>query len=90
MADSALLNLRLLRILKFQQILTDKDTYMKFILALGMRESNVRPYQLQLAHVTVLIFTLVSVSTGLIYMAEHKVNLDIWTTSPPCNLASRH
>ncbi len=76
-ANSALLNLRLLRILKFQRILTDKDTYMKFELALGMRESDVRPYQLQLARVAVSIFTLVSVSTGLIYAAEHEVNPDI-------------
>lgn len=76
-ANSALLNLRLLRILKFQRILTDKDTYMKFELALGMRMSDVRPYQLQLARVAVSIFTLVSVSTGLIYAAEHEVNPQI-------------
>jgi hypothetical protein len=43
-------------------------------LALGMKESDVRPYQLQLARVAVSIFTLVSVSTGLIYAAEHEVN----------------
>ena len=76
-ANSALLNLRLLRILKFQRILTDKDTYMKFELALGMKMSDVRPYQLQLARVAVSIFTLVSVSTGLIYAAEHEVNPQI-------------
>jgi voltage-gated potassium channel len=73
-SNSALLNLRLLRILKFQRILTDKDTYMNFELALGMRERDVRPYQLQLARVVISIFTLVSVSTGLIYAAEHEVN----------------
>ena len=73
-ANSALLNLRLLRILKFQTILTDKKTFMKFEIALGMKESDVRPYQLQLARVAVSIFTLVSVSTGLIYAAEHEVN----------------
>ena len=63
--------------LKFQRILTDKDTFMKFELALGMRESDVRPYQLQLARVAVSIFTLVSVSTALIYAAEHEVNPQI-------------
>lgn len=73
-ANSALLNLRLLRILKFQTILTDKKTFMKFEIALGMKESDVRPYQLQLARVAVSISTLVSVSTGLIYAAEHEVN----------------
>ena len=76
-ANSALLNLRLLRILKFQRILTDKDTYVKFEMALGMKKSDVRPYQLQLARVAVSISTLVSVSTGLIYAAEHEVNPQI-------------
>ena len=73
-ANSALLNLRLLRILKFQRVLTDENTYMNFELALGMKKSEVRPYQLQLARVVISIFTLVSVSTGLIYSAEHEVN----------------
>lgn len=73
-SNSALLNLRLLRILKFQRVLTDEKTYMKFEMALGMKRSDVRPYQLQLARVLISIFTLVSVSTGLIYTAEHDVN----------------
>ncbi len=47
---------------------------MNFELALGMKKSEVRPYQLQLARVVISIFTLVSVSTGLIYSAEHEVN----------------
>lgn len=76
-ANSALLNLRLLRILKFQRVLTDETTYMNFELALGMKKSDVRPYQLQLARVVISIFTLVSVSTGLIYSAEHEVNPQI-------------
>jgi voltage-gated potassium channel Kch len=76
-ANSALLNLRLLRILKFQRVLTDETTYMNFELALGMKKSEVRPYQLQLARVVISIFTLVSVSTGLIYSAEHDVNPQI-------------
>lgn len=73
-ANSALLNLRLLRILKFQRVLTNQNTYMNFELALGMKKTDVRPYQLQLARVVISIFTLVSVSTGLIYTAEHDAN----------------
>ena len=76
-ANSALLNLRLLRTLKFQRVLTDENTYMNFEMALGMRKTDVRPYQLQLARVIISIFTLVSVSTGLIYTAEHEVNPQI-------------
>lgn len=73
-ANSALLNLRLLRILKFQRVLTDQNTYMKFEMALGMKQTDVRPYQLQLARVVISIFTLLSVSTGLIYTAENETN----------------
>jgi voltage-gated potassium channel len=73
-ANSALLNLRLLRILKFQRVLTNENTYMNFEMALGMKQTDVRPYQLQLARVVISIFTLVSVSTGLIYTAEHDAN----------------
>jgi hypothetical protein len=58
-ANSALLNLRLLRILKFQRVLTNQNTYMNFELALGMKKTDVRPYQLQLARVVISIFTLV-------------------------------
>eukprot|EP00571_Detonula_confervacea_P004173 CAMPEP_0172315506 /NCGR_PEP_ID=MMETSP1058-20130122/25409_1 /TAXON_ID=83371 /ORGANISM="Detonula confervacea, Strain CCMP 353" /LENGTH=481 /DNA_ID=CAMNT_0013029591 /DNA_START=6 /DNA_END=1448 /DNA_ORIENTATION=+ len=75
--NSSLLNLRLLRILKFQRVLTDENTYMNFELALGMKKTDVRPYQLQLARVLISISTLVSVSTGLIYTAEHEVNPQI-------------
>lgn len=73
-ANSALLNLRLLRILKFQRVLTDQNTYMNFGMALGMKQTDVRPYQLQLARVVISIFTLLSVSTGLIYTAENETN----------------
>ena len=72
--NSALLNLRLLRILKFQRVLTNRNTYMNFEMALGMKKTDVRPYQLQLARVVISIFTLVSVSTGLIYTAEYEAN----------------
>lgn len=76
--SSALLNLRLLRILKFQRVLTNQRTYTEFMQALGMmKKTDVRPYQLQLARVIITIFTLVSVSTGLIYTAEHEVNHQI-------------
>lgn len=73
-ANSALLNLRLLRILKFQRVLTDQNTYMNFGMALGMKQTDVRPYQLQLVRVIISIFTLLSVSTGLIYTAENETN----------------
>lgn len=73
-ASSALLNLRLLRILKFQRVLTDQNTYMNFEMALGMKQTDVKPYQLQLARVVISIFTLLSVSTGLIYTAENETN----------------
>jgi voltage-gated potassium channel len=73
-ANSALLNLRLLRILKFQRVLTDQNTYMNFEMALGMKQTDVKPYQLQLARVVISIFTLLSVSTGLIYTAENETN----------------
>lgn len=73
-SNSALLNLRLLRILKFQRVLANQNTYMNFGMALGMKQTDVRPYQLQLARVVISIFTLVSVSTGLIYTAEHDAN----------------
>ena len=64
--SSALLNLRLLRILKFQRVLTNQRTFADFRIALGImdRKTDVRPYQLQLARVIISIFTLVSVSTG--------------------------
>ena len=75
--SAALLNLRLLRILKFQRVLTDQNTFSSFQMALGMQRTAVRPYQLQLARVVISIFTLVSVSTGLIYAAEHEVNPNI-------------
>ena len=77
--SSALLNLRLLRVLKFQRVLTDQKTYADFEMAIGMRKrtSDVRPYQLNLARVIISIFTLVSVSTGLIYTAEHETNPQI-------------
>mmetsp|Transcript_10506 Transcript_10506/g.11595 ORF Transcript_10506/g.11595 Transcript_10506/m.11595 type:complete len:512 (-) Transcript_10506:72-1607(-) len=72
-----LINLRLLRILRLQRVLIDYETFTKFELALGLNPSAVRPYQLQLARIIISIFTLLSVTAGLIYSAEHVVNPDI-------------
>jgi hypothetical protein len=77
MSNSGLVNLRLLRILRFSRILQDMETFAKFEIALGLKPSAVKSYQLELARVILSIFTLISVSTGLIYTAEHKVNPDI-------------
>jgi len=74
MTNSALANLRLLRILRLQQLLYDMETFGKVEVALGIKPGDVRPYQLQLARVVISIFTLCSVSSGLIYAAEHEVN----------------
>jgi hypothetical protein len=77
-ATSALLNLCLLRILKFQRVLTNKDTYMKFEMALGMRERDMQPYHLQLSRIAFLsVFTLVSVSTAAIHAAKPEMNPQI-------------
>lgn len=76
-SNSGLINLRLLRILRLQRVLTDMNTFTQFELSLGLNASDIRPYQLQLARVVLSIFTLLSVSTGLIYSAEHDVNPNI-------------
>jgi len=73
-SSSGLINLRLLRILRLQLVLSDLETFGKFEMALGLRPSDVRPYQLQLARVILSVFTLISVSTGLIYTSEHTAN----------------
>ena len=76
-SNSGLVNLRLLRILRLQRVLTDMNTFTQFELSLGLNASDIRPYQLQLAKVVLSIFTLLSVSSGLIYSAEHDVNPNI-------------
>jgi voltage-gated potassium channel len=77
-SPSALVNLRLLRILRLQRVLQNMGTFQKFTGALGLPGfSSVKPYQLQLARVVLSLFTLLSVSTGLIYAAEHTVNPDM-------------
>jgi voltage-gated potassium channel len=75
--SSGLQVLLLLRVLRFRRVLTDINTFGRFAVALGIRRSDVRPYQLQLARVLLSIFTLLSVASGLIYTAEHDVNPDI-------------
>ena len=72
--NSALVNLRLLRLLRLQELLVDQETFSRVEVTLGVEPSNVRPYQLQLTRVLISIFTLCSVATGLIYTAEHEVN----------------
>jgi hypothetical protein len=77
-SQSGLVNLRLLRILRLQRVLQNMGTFQKFTGALGLPGfSSVQPYQLQLARVVLSIFTLLSVSTGLIYAAEHTFNPDM-------------
>ena len=74
--DHLLVNLRLLRLLRFQRFLVDFETFERFQVATGLRfgQDNVRKYHLQLARVILTIFTLLTVSAGLVYTAEHVVN----------------
>jgi len=76
MSNTALINLRLLRILRLQRVLVNPESFQKFLNALGIEENFVvtQPYQLDLARVLLSIFTLLSVASGLIYTAEHGVN----------------
>jgi Ion channel len=73
-SPSALINLELLRVLRLRRVFQDMKTFTKFERALGIRNSGVQVWQLQLARVLFSLFTLLSVSTGLIYTAEHVVN----------------
>ncbi len=73
-SPSALINLELLRVLRLRRVFQDMTTFTKFERALGIRNSGIQVWQLQLARVLFSLFTLLSVSTGLIYTAEHDVN----------------
>jgi hypothetical protein len=64
----------LLRLLRLQEFLTDIETFKKVAEVLGVESEGLRPYQLKLGRVVITIFSLLSVSTGLIYTAEHEVN----------------
>lgn len=72
--EGALINLRLLRILRLQRVLKDQATFHNFTSALGFQSSNVKSYQLQLVRVLISVYTLFSVTAGLIYTAEYTVN----------------
>jgi voltage-gated potassium channel Kch len=78
---SGLFNLQLLRVLRLQRFLQDLDTFEPFVeQALGktnMKTNIAQDWQLQLARVVLTLFTLISVSTGLIYTAEHLTNPNI-------------
>lgn len=78
-SSSGLVNLRLLRILRLQRVLRSMESFADFQMALGIPRTEVKPYQLELARVVLSIFTLLSISTGLIYSTEHAVNPDIPT-----------
>lgn len=74
-SKGGLLNLRLLRILRLQRVLTNMETFASFQRALGVtKPRDVKAYELQLARVLLSLFTLLSVATGLIYTTEHNVN----------------
>jgi Ion channel len=73
-SSSTLVNLRLLRILRLQRVLSNVDTFSAYARALNLTPGEIRPWQLPLARVILSIFTLLSVATGLIYAAEHSTN----------------
>ena len=75
--SGVLVNLRMLRVLRLQRVLKDYETFCKFEQAVGLDPSDIRPYQLELARVVISIFTLLSVTAGVVYSAEHLVNPDI-------------
>jgi hypothetical protein len=60
-----------------KRVLTDQSTFSRFERALGIPSTDIKGWQLQLARVSLSIFTLLSVATGLIYTAEHRVNPSI-------------
>ena len=70
-------NLRLLRIVRLQRSLEDKETLSRDLMALGLPAYEVRPYRLQLAKAFLTLFTLLSVSSGLVFAFEHTVNPQI-------------
>ena len=74
---SALINLRLLYVLRLQRVLQDLDTFRRFGDTLMIPTDQVQGWQLQLARVVLSLFTLLSVAAGLIYTAENAVNPNI-------------
>ena len=69
--------LRLLRVLRLQRYLQDTESFKNFQLAVGIEQTEVRPYQLELARVGSSLLTLIFIATGSIYEAEHQVNENI-------------
>lgn len=65
--------LRLLRVLRLQRYVQDIQSFRRFEEALGL-QTEVKPYQLEVARVITSIFTLLFISSGLIYNAEHIQN----------------
>jgi len=78
---SGLFNLQLLRVLRLRRFLRDLDAFERFAeQALGRTNVDryiVQDWQLQLARIVLLLFTLISVATGLIYTAENRLNPNI-------------
>ncbi len=74
---TVLSSLRLLRILRLQRFLVDFDSFAKLEMAIGLSPSELKISQLQFARVFSSLFTLLYISTGLIYAAEHSVNSQI-------------
>jgi len=69
--------LRLLRVLRLQRYLQDTESFNRFQEAVGIEQTAVRPYQLELARVGSSLLTLIFIATGSIYEAEHAVNENI-------------
>ena len=53
------------------------SAFNRFQLAVGIEQTEVRPYQLELARVGSSLLTLIFIATGSIYEAEHGVNENI-------------
>ncbi|GAB5366804.1 hypothetical protein AAMO2058_001175100 [Amorphochlora amoebiformis] len=71
---SPLIFFKLLRIFRLMRYLEDFDTFRDLEIALGLKPSEIRPYQLQLARVLLSLTSAFFFISGLIYLAENKVN----------------
>ena len=72
--DDGFAFLRLARVLRLQRYVQDIRSFRRFEAALGFNPLDVQPYQLEVARVVSSIFTLLFVSSGLIYKVEHLQN----------------
>eukprot|EP00591_Stephanopyxis_turris_P011018 CAMPEP_0195515370 /NCGR_PEP_ID=MMETSP0794_2-20130614/6456_1 /TAXON_ID=515487 /ORGANISM="Stephanopyxis turris, Strain CCMP 815" /LENGTH=352 /DNA_ID=CAMNT_0040643773 /DNA_START=251 /DNA_END=1309 /DNA_ORIENTATION=- len=66
--------LRVLRIARLQRFVRDFESFAQVEMALGLKPSEIKRSQLEFARVFLSLATLLFVSTGLIYAAEHDVN----------------